>query len=572
MARFPFTAVVGQQALKTALLLAIVDPGIGGVLISGTRGSAKSTLVRGLENLLPQRRLVTLPLGATEEMVSGTLQLQQALKDGEVTFAPGLLARAHGGLLYVDEVNLLPDHLVDLLLDVAASGENHVERDGISHRHPAEFVLIGTMNPDEGELRPQLLDRFGLMAPVQDAFSLEERIEIVRRRVEFDADPDAFETAQQAAIDELAAQIEKAVRGLPAVTVTDEISAAIAQRCAAAGVDGLRADISFYRAARAHAALDGRDRVERSDLDAVEDLVLHHRRGPGDIDPSEAPPGSTPNSDIDNAPGTVGGSPSGTRGVAETRSVKWRGAAVLALGPGRDRPRPRPRSMHSERGRAKTAGAFRGTGFIAAGKRDPQRKPHWFRTLCDVENRHWLGRGEGGLRLHYRRPLRRARPVVLVLLDTSASTRLFGALGKAKGAIHELARRSYLQRVRLAIVTFGNDRVETILTPQRAPHDLAPVLERIRAGGGTPLYRALEYLDGMVGKLQRKEADCRIFILTDGKVRGAMARRSANLERAQTTIVDIELGSFRLARSRYVARSLEADYLHLSDLPEWSGS
>ena len=566
MASFPFTAVVGQQALKTALSLAIVDPVIGGVLISGSRGSAKSTLVRSLETLLPDRQLITLPLGATEEMVTGTLQLQQALQDGEVAFAPGLLARAHGGMLYVDEVNLLPDHLVDLLLDVAASSENHVERDGISHRHAAEFVLIGTMNPDEGELRPQLLDRFGLMAVVQENFSLEERAQIVRRRLAFDADPVAFERQQRQALDKLAAQIGQAVQRLDSVAVTDEIGAAIAQRCADAGVEGLRADITLYRAARAHAALAGREQVSDADLDAVEDLVLRHRRTPGDRDPPGTPSNSSTSSGGDNSTGITGSSPAGTRGIAETRPVVGDGTAVLPLEWRADPMRTRIRPAASERSPARAPGAYRGMRFVGRGDSDLQARPHWFRTLCDADNIHRRQRGLADFRLHYRRPLRRVMPVVLVLLDTSASTRLYRALGKARSAIRELARRSYLERTRFGIVTFGNERVDTILAPQRAPHDIDPVLERIRAGGGTPLYRAIHYLDGLVGKLRRRGADCSIFILTDGKVRGGVEHRSANLEHAYTTVVDIELGSFRLERSRYLARALDADYLHISDL------
>lgn len=568
MANFPFTAVVGQEALKTALLLAIVDPAIDGVLISGSRGSAKSTLVRSLEKLVPKRQLVTLPLGATEEMVSGTLKLQQALQDGEVAFAPGLLARAHGGLLYVDEVNLLPDHLVDLLLDVAASGVNHVERDGISHRHDAEFVLVGTMNPDEGELRPQLLDRFGLMAQVQQSFTLEERREIVRRRVAHDADPAALEREHRQDMDELGKRIEDAVRGLDSVAVPGEIAEKIARRCAAAGVDGFRADITFYRAARAHAALADRREVAGEDLDAVEDLVLRHRREPGGRDQSGTPSGSTRTGGGDaRSAGASGSSPQGSSGTSETRRVPADRPLALPAGMRDDAAPPGRRPGFADRSRSRTRGAHRGYRLVpAGGTRDAQRKPHWYRTLSDPHNiRRRLGR-EPGLKLHWREPVRRSLPVNLVLLDTSASTLLFGALARAKGAIRDLSRRSYLERARFGIVTFGNDRVDTVLAPQRAPHDIDPVLERIRSGGGTPLYRAIHYLDGLAGKQFRKQADCRIFILTDGKVRGGVDCRTANLERARTTVVDLELGNFRLERSRYLARRLGADYLHVSEL------
>jgi magnesium chelatase subunit D len=534
MASFPFTAVVGQQALKTALLLAIVDPAIDGVLISGSRGSAKSTLVRGLQPLVPERPMITLPLGATEEMVAGTLKLQQALQDGEVVFAPGLLARAHRGLLYVDEVNLLPDHLVDLLLDVAASGVNHVERDGISHRHDADFVLVGTMNPDEGELRPQLLDRFGLMAAVEERFTLDQRREIVRRRVAYDADPESFEREHRAQLDELAARVENAVGRLDGVAMPETITLEIARRCAAAGVDGLRADITFYRAARAHAALAGRTEAAGDDLDAVEALVLGHRRDPGSRDASGTPPASNGARGGSERPaGSVGGSVQGTAGRAETRAVPTGPPLALPSPPPADR--SSRRSACRGHSRSRTRGPGRGPGYAPGdGKRDPQSRPHWFRSLCDAGNIHRRLRGESGLELRYRQPRRRALPVDLVLLDTSASTRLYRALARAKGAILELSRRSYVERARFGIVTFGNDRVDTILAPQRAPHDIGPLLDRIRAGGGTPLYRALHYLDGLIGKLERKHADCRIFILTDGRVRGGADHRMANLKRART--------------------------------------
>jgi len=566
MASFPFTAVVGQDAVKTALLLAIVDPGIDGVLISGSRGSAKSTLVRSLETLLAQRQLVTLPLGATEEMVAGSLQLQQALSDGEVAFAPGLLARAHGGLLYVDEVNLLPDHLVDLLLDVAASGINHVERDGISHRHAAEFILVGTMNPDEGELRPQLLDRFGLMAEVQTRFMLDERREIVRRRVAFDSDPPAFEAEHRQDMSALAVQIDQAGERLDGVELSEAIATEISRRCAAAGVDGFRADITFYRAARAHAALAGRDAVDSGDLDAVEELVLRHRREPGDgREASGTPPENSGSTGGERSAGGPGASPQGSRGVAESRREPIAEAAVLPSSRHANRVLPRKPRQGGDFSAARTPGQHRGARYLPVAEvRDAYRKPHWFRTLADPNN---LRRRRGSaLRLRYRRPSPRARPIDIVLLDTSASTQLFRALARAKGAIADLARRSYLERARFAVLTFGNERVATILPPQRTPHDIGPVLERIRSGGGTPLYRAIHYLDGLVGKLLQQRADCRIYILTDGRVRGGVERRSANLEHAWTLVVDIELGSFRLARSRYLARALEADYLHLEAL------
>ncbi|MBA1272259.1 ATP-binding protein [Stutzerimonas azotifigens] len=278
MPHFPLAAVVGADALKRALCLVAVDPAIGGLLIEGPRGMAKSTLARGLAGLLPSGQFVTLPLGASEERIVGTLDLDAALGEGRATFSPGLLAKADGGVLYVDEVNLLPDHLVDLLLDAAASGVNHVERDGISHRHPARFVLIGTMNAEEGELRPQLLDRFGLNLALDGHPQPAERAEIVRRRLAFDADPQGFVEAWREVQDELIQRCRAARDRLAQIPLSDAALDEITGRCFAAGVDGLRADLVWLRAARAHAAWRGGSETEKQDIDTVEPLVLRHRR------------------------------------------------------------------------------------------------------------------------------------------------------------------------------------------------------------------------------------------------------------------------------------------------------
>ncbi len=276
--RFPLAAVVGADELKLALCLSAIDPKIGGVLIQGPRGMAKSTLARGLADLLASGQFVTLPLGATEERLVGTLDLDAALGEGRAAFSPGVLAKADGGVLYVDEVNLLPDHLVDLLLDVAASGVNLVERDGISHRHPARFVLIGTMNPEEGELRPQLLDRFGLNVALSGQTLPEQRGQIIRRRLDFDTAPDAFCQRWAGEQQLLKDRCETARRLLVNIELDDLSLATITERCYAAGVDGLRADLVWLRAARAHAAWRGASAITLEDIDAVSDFALRHRR------------------------------------------------------------------------------------------------------------------------------------------------------------------------------------------------------------------------------------------------------------------------------------------------------
>jgi magnesium chelatase subunit I len=315
-APYPFSAIVGQQEMRLALQIAAVDPGVGGVLVFGERGTGKSTAVRALAGLLPpmpvvrgcrfgcdprgngtrctacheresageQLRtdraavpVVDLPLGATEDRVVGALDLERALTRGERAFEPGLLARANRGFLYIDEVNLLEDHLVDLLLDAAASGENVVEREGISIRHPARFVLIGSGNPEEGELRPQLLDRFGLSVEVRSPTDLEERIEVVRRRDAFDRDPHAFIEAWSRSEGSVRRRLARARRLLPEVEVPDEVLRTASRLCLHLGTDGLRGELTLLRAARASASLEGRKTTSVVELRRVATLALRHR-------------------------------------------------------------------------------------------------------------------------------------------------------------------------------------------------------------------------------------------------------------------------------------------------------
>ncbi|GAB4049995.1 hypothetical protein GCM10028775_20450 [Catellatospora paridis] len=318
---YPFSAVVGLADLRLALLLNAVSPAIGGVLVRGEKGTAKSTVVRALAGLLPsvdviagcrfgcdpaapygacpdgpheagqdavvrRARLVELPVGATEDRLVGALDLERALTAGQAAYSPGLLAGAHRGVLYVDEVNLLHDHLVDLLLDAAAMGEAYVERDGVSVRHAARFLLVGTMNPEEGELRPQLLDRFGLAVQVRAPREPRERVEVVRRRLAYEADPAAFAARWADADAELAERIDTARRRLPAVTLPDAELTRIAHVCATFEVDGLRADLVVARAALALAAWHGRDRVTPQDVRDAARLALPHRRR---RDPFDAP-------------------------------------------------------------------------------------------------------------------------------------------------------------------------------------------------------------------------------------------------------------------------------------------
>ncbi|HMC70804.1 MAG TPA: AAA family ATPase, partial [Mycobacteriales bacterium] len=281
MPSYPFSAIVGHDRLRLALLLCAVRPEIGGVLIRGEKGTAKSTAVRALAHVMTavdDAALVELPIGATEDRVVGSLDLQKVLRDGEHAFQPGLLARAHGGVLYVDEVNLLHDHLVDVILDAAAMGRVHVERDGVSHSHDARFVLIGTMNPEEGELRPQLLDRFGLTVDVHASRDVEVRADVIRQRMAFEADPASFAERYAEADAELARRVAIARLLVGSVTLPDIELRRIAALCAAFDVDGMRADLVVARTAVAHAAWRGADTVAEEDIRVAAELALPHRR------------------------------------------------------------------------------------------------------------------------------------------------------------------------------------------------------------------------------------------------------------------------------------------------------
>ncbi|CAN5865558.1 magnesium chelatase ATPase subunit I [soil metagenome] len=312
---FPFSAIVGQEEMKLAILVCAVDPGVGGVLVFGDRGTGKSTAVRALAALLPPMRavvgcayhcdpalhaascercaalkmvgvpksqlvpvpVVDMPLGATEDRVVGALDLERALSQGVKAFEPGLLARAHRGFLYIDEVNLLEDHLVDLLIDVAASGENTVEREGLSVRHPARFVLVGSGNPEEGELRPQLLDRFGLSVEVKTPRDIELRIEVVRRRDDFDRAPDAFLKKWAPEEARVRRRIVAGRARLAEVTVPDAALRRAAELCMSLGTDGLRGELTLIRSARALAALQGDAEVADNHLKRAAPPALRHR-------------------------------------------------------------------------------------------------------------------------------------------------------------------------------------------------------------------------------------------------------------------------------------------------------
>jgi magnesium chelatase subunit D len=625
-ARYPFSAVVGMDDLKLALLLNAVSPGIGGVLVRGEKGTAKSTVVRALAALLPpvqavagcrfhcdpatpdpacpdgphepgaphqtrRARLVELPVGASEDRVVGALDLERALTEGIKAFEPGLLAAAHRGLLYVDEVNLLHDHLVDLLLDAAAMGRSHVEREGVSVSHAAQFLLVGTMNPEEGELRPQLLDRFGLAVQVAGTREPSARAEVVRRRLAFEADPAGFARTWSAADGELADRISCAQRLLPAVTLPDEQLARIAQVCTAFEVDGLRADLVTARTAVANAAWHDRDAVTAEDVRQAARLALPHR---GRRNPFDAPGlderllDEALHADGPEPPDPSGGGAPAPEGAADEPS--GRGQA----GSGRTTVDPPGRPYRP------ALLAVPGLGVGAAGRRSraetedgrttgarPQHTPrlarlHVTATLrAAAPHQHERGRQGPGLVLRrddLREAVREGRESNLVLfcVDASGSMAARQRMSAVKGALLSLLLDAYQRRDKVGLVTFRGVDAEVALPPTSSIEAGAARLRRLPTGGRTPLaaglLRSREVL--RIERLRDPRRRPLLVVVTDGKATSganplADALRAAGLLAADgiaSVVVDCESGPVRLGLAATVADALRGVAIRLEEM------
>ena len=577
---FPFTAVSGQSLFKTALILAAINPGIGGVLVNGPRGTAKSTLARGFADILPNelQSFVTLPLSATEEMLVGTLDLQLVLSEQKVKFKPGILAKAHQGIVYVDEVNLLADSLVDLLLDVSASGINYIERDGISHQHESRFILLGTMNPEEGELRAQLLDRFGLSVELSAQYSINERVEIVCLREAFDQDPNAFIAKYADQQQQLQQDITNAQALLGQVSCPLALRQFIAQRCHDANVDGLRADIVWFKTALAHAAWQGHAEVTKADILAVEELVLNHRRNAGSSQspppaennqhqpPSSTSPFSRPESTYPQAsqlsPPSTSPEQAGSNMQQQSESSEWGCMPAVSQPMTNILAVELPIKQQDTKKKLtdKLALASKNNqGAVLGGQKASQHttvSPDWFATLVSS-----LGRWPpAGLRF---KKAKTGQPILhVILLDTSGSTLKKLQLSRAKAAIMHIAEQAYKQRELLCIFGFGNDAIEAVMPKQKAPKYIQQWLDSITAGGGTPIREMLTQVRAYQANSQKQQGGLafRNYLLTDGRISQDVDDLKLT---GHTVLIDTEDSAIKRGRGAEIAQQLDCEYLVL---------
>ncbi|MGW5457756.1 putative cobaltochelatase [Streptomyces sp. NPDC003996] len=642
---FPFTAVVGQDDLRLALLLNAVSPAVGGVLVRGEKGTAKSTAVRALSALLPEvavvpgcrfscdpaapdsgcpdgphepgpgarrpARMVELPVGASEDRLVGALDIERALAEGVKAFEPGLLADAHRGILYVDEVNLLHDHLVDLLLDAAAMGASYVEREGVSVRHAARFLLVGTMNPEEGELRPQLLDRFGLTVEVAASREPEQRVEVVRRRLAYDDDPAGFAARWAEEESAVRQRIVAARELLPRVRLGDGALRQIAATCAAFEVDGMRADIVMARTATALAAWAGRTDVLAEDVRQAALLALPHRRR---RNPFDAPgldedkldetleqfsgEGESDDDPDPDGPGGGGGQPapdSGPQGGGDTAARPEAGeggepqasgsteqSAVRAAEPFRAKVLSVPGIGEGAAGRRSRARTEHGRTTGARRPRGALTKLHLAATV-QAAAPHQRARGRSGPGLVIRRDdLRQATRegregnLVLFVVDASGSMAARQRMGAVKGAVLSLLLDAYQRRDKVGLVTFRGSAAEVALPPTSSVDAAAARLQSLPTGGRTPLaaglLKAHEVL--RVERLRDPARRALVVVVTDGRATGgpepvALAGRAARLfaaEQVASVVVDCESGPVWLGLAGQLAGELGGTAVTLDEL------
>ncbi|MCF0052569.1 magnesium chelatase subunit D family protein [Dyadobacter sp. LJ53] len=620
--QYPFSAIVGQPKLKKALLLCAVNPAIGGVLIKGEKGTAKSTAVRGLAAVMPYidsevssgetHRLpkipvpfVDLPLGASEDRVIGSLDIAAMVSEKKQKLLPGLLAAAHRGILYVDEVNLLPDHLVDILLDVAASGVNTIQREGLSIAHPSRFVLIGTMNPEEGNLRPQFLDRFGLMVEVEAQRDIAERTEVVKRRISFEHNAEEFTAHWNGAQLALQTQIANAQSLLPEVAMPEGLLTLISQLCIERSVASLRADIVMYKTAISMAALANRKTVIADDIREAAELVLIHRKGKKPFEQKQ----NNPEADRNATPG-------------DQQSPSHKGQSPLD-NTQKEQPEPEDSQSGQDRNQdecgeedcpSDTEQVF--LPAVSAKVPDihsdktifsPEQNVGRRQKTIDMPKGFQIGAeklSDGSLAvsetirhaivrqasasdyntlviknedLHQKIKAGKTGQLILFVVDASGSMAAGKRMEAVKGSVLALLQDAYQKRDRVGVIAFRGVEAEVLLEPTRSIESAEQAMENLPTGGRTPLAHALQASLQLI-KNEHVDAKTLLIVLSDGKANVPLAGGGDPWQQAlqlaatigemqiKSLVLDTEGGYLRLGRAAELANALKGEYLSLDKL------
>ncbi len=630
---YPFSAIVGQELLKQALLLCAINPTIGGVLIVGDKGTAKSTAARALANILPLIRanhncayncepdnitpechichdnfdfspipspFINLPIGATEDKIIGTIDLERTIKEGKRVFQPGLLANANRGVLYVDEVNLLPDNLVDILLDVAAMGINIVARDGVTIKHKAEFTLIGTMNPEEGNLRPQLLDRFGLMVEVQAPAEPEIRTEIIRRRLKYENCPKDFFDMWNNPESELKEKILKAKNILSNVQLSDSLLSFISQICCKLGVKSLRADITISKASKTLAALDNRLNVSIDDIHLASKLVLPHRKRIGihdshglnnelldDLINKEKSPSLTSRTESNEVQLDDQTINEESQWDNKTNTVRQ----TANNGQNNHLPKTVNTDLRLNLSGKNNIGLTGTTSKISDHKRG-----HFIKAIPD-ENptklavnetiNHSLLRLGNKLQVekqdfHRQELINKKANLIIFVVDASGSMAALKRMETVKGTVISLLANAYQRRDKVAVISFKDNDAKLILRPTKSVDLAKQQLNVLETGGTTPLSAAINFSASLAQCSSHEKLDPLVIFVTDGKgnvtfsdntsIEADLAQEASKFSslNLRSIVIDTEDGPICFNKSANLAQLLKAQYLKLTKLTSQS--
>lgn len=593
---YPFSAVVGQETVKQALMLCAVNPAIGGVLLAGEKGTAKSTLVRGLAELLESAPFVELPLNTTEDRLVGSVDFEAALKKGLLQPEGGLLQQVNGGFLYVDEVNLLSEHIVNILLEVSSTGENIVEREGISFRHCCRFVLVGSMNPEEGRLRPHFADRFGLYVPTSGERDSQARCEIIRRRLEYERNPLAFEQEWEEETLRLKTKLAQARQLLAQVQLPDRQRTFAAQLAAQGGCAGHRAELAICEAARARAALEGRLTVTGADIQAVAPLALAHRlreaisipeppeettggqQEEAEQEPSPALPDMEPSEPTqDVQPSEPPSAPAPTAAGQE----RWEDIQPIRQEITLAEPNKKERMPAGTGKRLKVRSHSSRGRYIRATLPKQRTEDLAFDATLRAAAAHPKGDNslmvsvrEDDIRVKVRE--QRTGATILFLVDASGSMGAMRRMGIVKGAVLSLLSDAYEKRDTVGIIAFAKDKAETLLPLTRSVDLAQKCLRKLHTGGKTPLAHGLQAAYQMLktDRLRNPGAQQYLVIVSDGKTNVPLYSDSAaddaqnaakrlRAEPIQALVLDPEEGFMQFGMAKKLAQTLDAEYIPL---------